>query len=250
MTESFISYDSSDNSRGRAGKKFKYAYEEYNRDSNIIYQEIYMNTDEYGNMWGKLRRKSNFFYDKKLITKVTIDVKIGVIYPGDMANKGTYTYTYEYTGEHLSKLLYDNKPVEEYQYDGNGNQIEIKFINKKNYYSRFTYRNNLKIKAQYFVSDTIIGTDTLIYDRNNKLIETISRTGNGELSNIRGRDTVIKRNNEGQMIEKKWREYFLSAPDEPFYDVNKYFYDGIGRLLKIEYFLDNKLTTVYEFEYD
>jgi hypothetical protein len=52
------------------------------------------------------------------------------------------------------------------------------------------------------------------------------------------------------MIEKKWREYFLSAPDMPFYDVNKYFYDSNGRLLKIEYFFDSKLKTVYEFEYD
>ena len=44
ITQSFISYDSSDNSKGQEGKKFKYAYEEYNADSNLIYQEIYTNT--------------------------------------------------------------------------------------------------------------------------------------------------------------------------------------------------------------
>ena len=63
-------------------------------------------------------------------------------------------------------------------------------------------------------------------------------------------DTVIKRNNQGLIIEKKWREYFQSNPNAPFYDVNKYVYDNNGRLIKIEYFLDNKLKTVYEFKYD
>ena len=252
ITESFISYDSSDNSKGHEGKKFKYAYEEYNADSNLIYQEIYMNTHSYGDMWGKLRRKSNFFYNGKLKTKETIEVKIDYISPEDLGSKGSYTYTYEYSGKNLSKLLYDNKPVEEYQYDRYGNQIERKIINNSNIpeYYRFTYHNDLKIKSQYFVSDTIIGIDTFIYDKNNKRIETISRYGNGELSNIRGRDTVIKRNNAEQIIEKKWREYFLSYSDVPFYNVNKYFYDNSGRLFKIEYYFDNKLKTVYEFEYD
>jgi hypothetical protein len=254
ITESFISYDSSDNSKGEEGRKFKYAYEEYNADSNLIYQEIYTNTDLYGDMWGKLKRKSNFFYNGKLKTKETIEVKIDYISRADMGSKGSYTYTYEYKGNSLSKILYDNVPVEEYQYDSNGNQIERKIINKSNIpeYYRYTYRNSLIIKSQCLVADTIIGSDTLIYDKNNKHIETISRYGNGELPDIRGRgsDTVIKRNNEEQIIEKKWKEYFLSYPDGPFYDVNKYFYDSSGRLLKIEYFFDNKLTTVYDFEYD
>jgi hypothetical protein len=252
ITQSFICYDSSDNSTGQEGRKFKYAYEEYNADSNLIYQEIYMNTDNYGDMWGKLKRKSNFFYNRKLKTKEAIEVKIDYISPTDMGSKGSYSYTYEYKGNSLNKILYDNMPVEEYQYDRNGNQIERKIINKSNIpeYYRYTYRNNLKIKSQYLVADTIIGSDTLIYDKNNKHIETISRYGNGELSNIRGRDTVIKRNNEEQIIEKKWKEYFLSYPDGPFYNVNKYSYDSDGRLLKIEYFFDNKLRTVYDFEYD
>jgi len=247
ITESFISYDSSDNSKGQEGKKFKYIYEEYNADSNIIYQEIYANTDFYGDRWGKLRRKSNFFYNGKLKTKETIEVKFDYIMPQDMGSKGSYTYTYEYSGKNLSKMLYDNKPVEEYQYDRNGNQIERKIINKSNTpeYFRFAYRNSLKINAQYFVSDTIIGTDTLIYDKNNRHIETISHYQQGKMS-----DTVIKRNNEGQIIEKKWREYYQSYSDSPFYNVNKYTYDDNGRLLKIEYYFDDKLKTVYEFEYD
>ena len=39
-------------------------------------------------------------------------------------------------------MLYDNKPVEEYQYDRNGNQIERKIINKSNTpeYFHFAYR--------------------------------------------------------------------------------------------------------------
>jgi hypothetical protein len=252
ITESFISYDSSDNSKGYEGKKFKYAYEEYNADSNLIYKEIYMNTDSYGDMWGKLRRKSNLFYNGKLKTKETIEVKIDYISPENMGSKGSYTYTYEYYGKNLSKLLYGNKPVEEYQYDKSGNQIERRIFNKSNIteYYRYTYRNNLKIKAEYFVSDTIIGIDTFVYNKNNRHIETISRYGNGELSNIRGRDTVIKRNNDEQIIEKKWKEYFLSYSDGPFYNLNKYYYDNSGRLLKIEYYFDNKLKTVYEFEYN
>jgi hypothetical protein len=251
ITESFISYDSSDNSKGQEGKKFKYAYEEYNADSNLIYQEIYTNTDCFGDMWGKLKRKTNSFYNGKLKTKETIEVKIDYISPTDMGSKGAYTYTYEYNENKLSKIFYDNKAVEEYQYDINGNQIERKIINKSNIpeYYRFTYRNNLRIKSQYFVSDTIVRTDTLIYDKNNRPIETISYE-NGEASHARGCDTVIKRNNDQQIIEKEWKEYFLSYSDGPFYDVNKYSYDNRGRLLKIEYYSDNKLKTVYEFEYD
>jgi hypothetical protein len=247
MTVSFISYDSSHNSRGKQGKKFKYAYEEYNADSNLIYQEIYANTDYFGDMWGKLMQKSNLFYNGKLIMKATIEVKIAYISPKGSGDKGSYTYTYEYNGQNLSKLLYNSKPVEEYQYDSNGNQIERRMINKSNIseYYRFIYRNGLKIEAQNFVADTVVGTDTFIYDKNNRHIETISRYKDGEIT-----DTVIKRNKEEQMIEEKWREYFQPYSDYPFYDVYKYFYDNNGRLRKKEYYLDNKLKTVYEFEYD
>ncbi len=247
ITEFFISYDSSSNSKGQQGKRFKCAYEEYNADSNMIYQEIYANTDYFGDMWGKLMQQVNLSYNGKLKMKATIEIKTVYISPEGGGDKGSYTYTYEYNGNNLSKLLYDNKPVEEYQYDRNNNQIERKIINKLNTpeYYRFTYSNSVKIKVQYFVADTIVGTDTLIYDKNNRHIETISRYENGKMT-----DTVITRNNEGKIIEKKWREYFQSYSDYPFYNVNKYFYDNSGRLLKIEYYLDTKLKTVYEFKYD
>ncbi len=126
-------------------------------------------------------------------------------------------------------MLYDNKPVEEYQYDRNGNQIERKIINKSNTpeYFRFAYRNSLKINSQYFVSDTIIGTDTLIYEKNSRNIEPISHYQQGKMS-----DTVIKRNNEGQIIEKKWREYYQSYSDSPFYNVNKNTYTIMDDYLK------------------
>ena len=247
ITESFISYDSSDNSKGRQGKKFKYAYEEYNADSNMIYQEIYANTDYFGDMWGKLMQKGNLVYSGKLKMKETIEIKTAYISPKGGGDKGSYTYTYEYSGQNLSKRLYNNKPVEEYQYDGSNNQIERRIINNLNIpeYYRFTYRNSVKIEAQHFVADTIIGTDTFIYDNNNRHIETISRWKDRRMF-----DTLIKRNDQGLIVEKKWREYFQPYSDAPFYDVNKYFYDNTGRLLKIEYYSDNKLKTVYEFEYE
>lgn len=247
ITEFFISYDSSGNSKGQQGKRFKCAYEEYNADSNMIYQEIYANADYFGDMWGKLMQQANLSYKGKLRTKATIEIKTAYISPEGGGDIGSYTYTYEYSGNNLSKLLYNNKPVEEYKYDRNNNQIERRIINKSNTpeYYRFTYRNGVKVGVQYFIADTIMGTDTFIYDKNNSHIETISHYKNGEML-----DTVIKRNNDERIIEKKWREYFQSYSDYPFYNVNKYFYDNNGRLLKIEYYFDNKLKTVYEFKYD
>jgi uncharacterized protein affecting Mg2+/Co2+ transport len=247
MTEFFTSYDSSSNSRGKQGKRFKYAYEEYNGDSNMIYQEIYANTDYFGNMWGKLMQKANLYYKGKLKMQATIEVKTAYLMSQGGGDIGSYRYTYEYKGNNLSKLLYANKPVEEYQYDPNNNQTEIKFINKSNtpQYDRFIYHNSVKISAQYFVADTIVGRDTLIYDKNNRHIETISGSKNGQTT-----DTLITRNNEGRIIEKKWKYYFQPYSDYPFYDVNKYFYDNTGKLVKIEYYSDKKLKTVYEFEYN
>ena len=65
ITTYFTSFDSSSNSMGNEGKKFKYSYEEYNSDSNLIYQELYATPDRFGNDWGKLFEKTKFYYNGK-----------------------------------------------------------------------------------------------------------------------------------------------------------------------------------------
>ena len=245
ITESFINYDSS---KGQVGKTFKYAYEEYNADSNLIYQEIYTNsTDNFSDMWGKLKEIRNLFYSGRLQTKQIIEIKIPYISPEGGGDKDSYTYSYEYNAKNLTKILFNKKPIEEYRYDSNNHQIERRISSKANIpdYYRFIYRNGLKIGAIHYVADSIVGTDSLTYDKNNKHIGTFSRYKNGNMS-----DTLIERNSRGQVIEKKWRAYFKTYTDYPFYNTNKYVYDNFGRLIKIEYYLANELKTIHQFNYN
>ena len=65
ITTYFTSFDSSSNSMGNEGKKFKYSYEEYNSDSNLIYQELYATTDRFGNDWESSLRKQNSIITEK-----------------------------------------------------------------------------------------------------------------------------------------------------------------------------------------
>jgi hypothetical protein len=65
VTTYFTSFDGSSNSMGKEGQKFKYSYEEYNSDSNLVYQELYAATNNFGDMWGKLFEKTKFFYAGK-----------------------------------------------------------------------------------------------------------------------------------------------------------------------------------------
>jgi hypothetical protein len=255
VTTYFTSFDSSGNSMGNHGKKFKYSYEEYNVDSNLIYQELYATPDNFGDMWGKLLEKTKFYYNGK--EKVKAEIEYGISYPASELGrgKGKKTDTYEYKDGLLSKWLSDGKLVEDYQYDVAKNLIQKRVTNFDNVpeYYRFTYRNGLRTKSEYFVADTIWHVDTFLYDKNNKQIEKISVNGRGERIDRR----VIIRNYKGQAIEEKWRKPFtgwLTKNGEivydDFYQTNKYYYDNIGRPAKTEFYELGKLQIVYEFTYD
>jgi hypothetical protein len=250
ITGYFASYDSSINSKGNAGKKFKYYYEEYNADSNLIYQELYATPDDdFGDMWGKLLQKTKTSYNGK--QKMNDEMEFGIAYPPSEIGrgKGKGTYSYEYNGQQLIKLLYSKKLIEEYTYDKNSNQIERRIINKFNIpeYYRFAYNNGVKISTRHFVADTIIGTDTLIYDQNLRLIEKLSHDDTGLITEHR----VIERNIKEQAIEEKWRKFAnREIIEDKFYNVNKYYYGNRGQRVKTEFYFDNKLRTIYEYKYD
>jgi len=256
ITTYFTSFDSSSNSMGNEGKKFEYSYEEYNSDSNLIYQELYATTDRFGNDWGKLFEKTKFYYNGK--EKLRAEREFGIAYPPSEIGrgKGKGTYTYEYKDGLLIKWLSDGKPVEEYKYNNQKEQVEKRIINGLNVpeYYRFTYDNDLKIKTQYFVADTIVRIDTFVYDENKKLVEEYSYDSKGE--KVGHRLTI--RNDKGQAIEEKWREPYIGwrarndgqIIEDEFYQINKYYYDNKGRPTKTEFYDIGNLVTVYEFSYD
>jgi hypothetical protein len=255
ITTYFTSFDSRSNSMGNHSKKFKLSYEEYNADSNLVYQELYATPDNFGNMWGKLLQRTKFFYDGK--NKVKAEIEYGISYPDSELGrgKGKKIDRFEYRHGLLSRWLSGGKSVEEYKYDTTNNLIETRVTNFDNIpeYYRFTYRNGLKTKSEYLVADTIWYVDTFIYDKNLKQIEKISINGRGERVDRR----IIIRNNQGQAIEEKWRKPFtgwLTRNDEivydEFYQVNKYSYDNLGRPLRTEFFELGKLEVIYDFEYE
>ena len=203
VTTCFISFDSSSSSNENAGQKFKYSHEEYNADSNLIYQELYATPNNIGNMWGKLLETTKFFYDGK--EKIKAEREFGIAYPTSEIGrgKGKNIYTYKYHNGKLVEWLSDRKPIEQYQYD-NQQLIEKRIINVLNIpeYYRFIYTNDVKNKSKYFVADTITSVDTFIYDNNKKLVEEYSYDNGGEKIGHR----LYIRNDKGQPIEEKWRE--------------------------------------------
>lgn len=256
VTTYFTSLDSSSNSMGKAGQKFKLSYEEYNTDSNMIYQEVYATTDNFGDMWGKLLEKTKFYYNGK--QKIKAEKEFGIAYPPSEIGrgKGKVTHIYEYMDGQLVKWLSDGKTIEEYRYDQHGNQIEKRIINGLNIpeYYRFTYSNGLRTKSQYFAADTLVRVDTFHYDNNKRLIEHYTYNYKGEKTAHK----VVTRNDKGQAVEEKWREGYDKwrmrntgeIIEDEFYQANKYYYDSKGRPLKTEFYDLGKLMTIYEFTYN
>lgn len=256
VTTYFISLDSSSNSMGKAGQRFKYSYEEFNADSNIVYQELYATTDNFGDMWGKLLERTKFYYEGTQKTKA--EREFGIAYPpSEIARgKGKEIYSYEYKDGRLVKWLSDSKPIEEYRYDRQGNQVEKIVINGLNIpeYYRFTYSNGIKTGSQYFVADTLVRVDTFLYDNYKRLIENYTYNHKGE----KAAHKLLIRNEKGQAVEEKWREGYDrwrmrnngQIIEDEFYQANKYYYDSKGRPLKTESYDLGKLMTIYEVRYD
>jgi hypothetical protein len=253
ITTYFTSFDSSSNSMGKEGQKFKYSYEEYNADSNLIYQELYATpTNSFGNMWGKLFEKTTFTYNGK--EKLKAEREFGISYQPN--ERGKEAYTYEHADGQLTKWLSGGKPIEEYKYNNRKEQVEKRIISRLNVpeYYHFTYNNGIKTNIQYFVADTIVRVDTLIYDASKRLIDKYSYDSKGQKIG----HTLTIRNDKGQAIEDKWKEPFNGwrmrndgqLIEEEFYQSNKYYYDSKGRHSKTEFYDIGKLNIVYEFVYN
>jgi hypothetical protein len=92
----FTSFDSTSNKKGQ---RFKYSYEIYNSDSNMIYQELYADPGYPDTEWGKLYERSTIVYDGKRMKK-----KIrayGLAFPEKQT--GTVVYKYEYEKDQVTK---------------------------------------------------------------------------------------------------------------------------------------------------
>lgn len=78
ITTYFTNFDSSITPSTKVGKRFKYSYEEFNSDSNMIYQEIYGSSSTLYNedMWGKLLEKTTFFYKDKNKVRAEIELEL------------------------------------------------------------------------------------------------------------------------------------------------------------------------------
>jgi hypothetical protein len=251
-TTYFTSFDISAKSAGKSGRKFKLSFEQYNADSNLIYEELYANPNNSVDFWGKLLDRTKYYYNGK--QKVKAEREFGIAFRP--SEHGKVAYSYEWKDGLLAKWLVDGKPAEEYQYDKQKNQVEKRAINGLNVaeYYRFYYSDILKTKSQYFVADTLVRVDTFLYDTNKRLIETYTYNYKGEKTAHR----VIIRNSKGQAVEEKWREGYEvwrmhdngEVIQDEFYQANKYYYDNLGRPLKTEFYDLGKLMVIYDFEYD
>jgi len=264
VTTYFTSFDSSHVSLKNLGKKFKYSYEEFNSDSNLIYKEQFTTPFNDDNDWGKLSEKEKYFYNDKKKTKAEREFGIYLSNSQIGRGKGKGTYTYEYTDGELTKWLVDQRPYEVYKYNKQKELIELHRYfgsdTSNSSYSINTYSNGLKIKSEYFPFDSInTSSDTFIY-KDNKLIENNSFNKKGDTTAHR----VFIRDEKGKVKEEKWKEPFLDWREREngqwinaeFNQGNRYFYDSQGRPIKTEYYqLDEyyrseKLITVYDFQYD
>jgi hypothetical protein len=253
ITTYFTNWDSSDKQRVR---NFKYSYEEYNSDSNIIYQELYGGTEYFDDMWGKLVEKSVTKYRGK--EKVETKREFGIAFPDTEVGrgKGKESIKYEYSNGNLIKVFAGDSLIETYKYDNLNNQTEKREMNVFGIsdYEKFYYRNGLKVKSIHFFADTISKVDTFIYDGAKKLIEQYTYNQKGD----KIAHKLILRNKDGFPVEEKWRKGYDSwrsrnngeIVEDEFYQANKYHYDTKGRLLKTEYYDLGKLITVYEFVYE
>jgi hypothetical protein len=238
-------FDTASNSINEEQKRFKHSYEEYNADSNLVYQEWYSTPNSITNTGAMLIEKTTFFYNGK--QKLKAERELG---------KNKYIYTYEYTNGQLTKWLSNGELVEEYKYNDKNEQIEKRVFNgsKVSGYYRSLYNDALKSKTEYHFANTIVNSDTFIYDKHKQLIEKLSYNREGEKSGHR----LIIRNNKGQMIEEKWKDPYYGwrtnkdgkMIHEEFDQANKYYYDAKGRMLKKEFYDIGNLITVYEFEYN
>jgi hypothetical protein len=245
VTEYATNFDTASNSINKEQKRFKHSYEEYNADSNLVYQEWYSTPNSITNTGAMLIEKTTFFYNGK--QKLKAERELG---------KNKYIYTYEYTNGQLTKWLINGELVEEYKYNDKNEQIEIRVFNgsKVSGYYRSFYNDGLKRKTQYHFDNTIVNSDTFIYDKRKQLIEKLSYNREGEKSGQR----LIIRNNKGQIIEEKWKDPYFGwrinkdgkMIHEEFDEANKYYYDTKGRMFKKEYYDIGNLITVYEFEYN
>jgi hypothetical protein len=264
VTTFFTSFDSAHVSLKNLNKKFKYSYEEFNADSNLIYKEQFTTTFNDDNKWGKLSEIEKYIYDGK--KKIKADREYGIYLSNSQLGrgKGKGTYTYEYTNGELTKWLVDQKLSESYKYNRQKELVELHMYfgsdTSNSSYSVNTYFNGLKIRSEYFPFDSIhTSVDTFIY-KNNKLIEKNSFNKKGDTTAHR----VFILDGRGEVIEEKWKEPFLDWRQREngqwinaeFNQGNRYFYDPRGRPIKTEYYRSDehygleKLVTVYDFQYD
>lgn len=257
VTTYFTSFDSSHVSLKNINKKFKYSFEEFNPDSNLIYKEQFIMPNNEDNDWGKLSEKETFYYTGKKKTKAEREFGIG-------RGKGKVVDTFEYADGELTKWLIDQRLYEVYEYN---NQKEL--VKQYRYFGSDTsnpsylintYSKGLKIKSECFPFDSInTSIDTFIY-KNDKLIEKNSLNKKGDTTAHR----VFIYDEKGKLKEEKWKEPFLDWRkrengqwiNAEFNQGNRYFYDSQGRHIRTEYYqLDEyyraeKIITVYDFQYD
>jgi hypothetical protein len=264
VTTYFTSFDTSHVSLKNLNKKFKYSYEEFNADSNLIYKEQFTTPFNDDTDWGKLAETEKYFYSGKKKTKAEREFGIYLANSQIGRGKGKGTYTYEYADGLLTKWFIDQKLYESYKYNKQKELIEVHTYfssdSSNSPYIVNTYSNGLKIKSEYFPFDSInTSIDTFMYE-NDKLIEKNSFNKKGEMTAHR----IFIRDEKGKVKEEKWKEPFLDWRksengqwiNAEFNQGNRYFYDSQGRQIKTEYYqLDEhyrfeKLITVYDFQYD
>lgn len=254
-TTYFTSFDSTSDLLDKYGQRIKYAYEEYNSDSNLLYQETYSTNDD-EDFWGKLCETKKIIYNGKQKLKATIEQ--GICFPSSERGRGKQKVkdSFEYTNGKLVKYISNGKVAEEYKYNNNGELTEKRILNyleiPEFYLNK--YEHGLIKESEYFVADTLVSTTNLIYNKQNLLVEKNSFNNKGQQTTRR----QYIRNEKGQVIEEKWREpinAWRSGDDgqiieDEFYQINKYFYDSKGRVSKTEFYDIRKKIAVYEFEYN
>lgn len=264
VTTYFTSFDSSHAALKNLNVKFKYSYEEYNADSNLIYKEQFTTPFEDDKDWGKPAEKEKYFYSDKKKTRVEREFGIYLSNSQIGRGKGKGTYTFVYTDGELSKWFIDNQLYESYKYNRQKELIELhRYFSPDTSNSPYvinTYFNGLKIKSEYFPSDSVnTSIDTFIY-KDNRLIEQNSYNKKRDTTAHR----IFIRDKNGKVQEEKWKEPFLDWRkrengewiNAEFNQGNRYFYDSRGRQIKTEHYRfdelyrSEKLITVYDFQYD
>lgn len=238
VTTYYTSFDSSSSMSGKKGKPVKYSYEEYDKDSNLILEELYSIDDS--NTWGHLQRSAKMYYEDGY--KIREESGVG---------KWKVVNSYEYEGGKLKRRLKNGNLYEEYDYDKEGNLVRIK-SKEHNSFCLYNYQRGLKTSSVCFSADTLNSSDTFIYDKNNYLIEeqyfdskrnmtfrtSYIRDGNGRLMEERSRNPGEWRmRGDGEIV------------DLEFYKVIKRSYDSKGRQIRVEVYDLGILMDLYEMRY-